>query len=32
MKPGDLYDEEKAQAFRVDSALLVRPGEEIPLF
>ena len=29
MKPGDLYDDDKAKAFTVKSALLVRPGEEI---
>ncbi len=31
MKPGDLYDDDKAKAFTVKSALLVRPGEEISL-
>ena len=31
MKPGDLYDNDKAKAFTVKSALLVRPGEEISL-
>ena len=31
MKPGALYDDEKAKAFTVPSALLIRPGEEILL-
>ena len=31
MKPGALYDGEKAKAFTVPSALLIRPGEEILL-
>ena len=31
MKPGALYDDEKAKTFTVKSALLVRPGEEIEL-
>ena len=31
MNPGDLYDDDKAKAFTVKSALLVRPGEEISL-
>ena len=31
MKPGALYDDEKAKAFIVPSALLIRPGEEILL-
>ena len=31
MKPGALYDDEKAKTFTVPSALLIRPGEEILL-
>ena len=31
LKPGALYDDEKAKTFTVKSALLVRPGEEIEL-
>ena len=31
MNPQGLYDEEKAEAFKLDSRLLVRPNEEIEL-
>ena len=31
MKPGGLYDEERAKQFTVPGALLVKPGETITL-